>query len=84
MILYLEQTTANYHDMEALVCAALLQYHLPGQPKINVERLRLGDIHTYIASLLFQIDEVAVTSEQRGEAKAFFFRVVYGTQLEVS
>ena len=65
--------SADYSQIELVVLA-----HLSDDPGLKEAFLTGKDIHRNTASLIFDVDESDVTSEQRRIAKTINFGVIYG------
>lgn len=65
--------SADYSQIELVVLA-----HLSGDPGLSKAFREGVDVHRRTASLLFKVDEEAVTPEQRRTAKTINFGVIYG------
>ncbi|OGX37925.1 MAG: DNA polymerase I [Omnitrophica WOR_2 bacterium RIFCSPHIGHO2_02_FULL_52_10] len=64
---------ADYSQIELRVLA-----HLSGDENLIKAFQRGEDIHTYTASLIFEVDEREVTPEMRNSAKRVNFGIIYG------
>jgi DNA polymerase-1 len=64
---------ADYSQIELRVLA-----HLSGDENLIQAFQRGEDIHTYTASLIFEVDERDVTPEMRNSAKRVNFGIIYG------
>ena len=63
----------DYSQIELRIMA-----HLSGDPKLLEAFNKDHDIHTYTASLVFDVPEEKVTKEQRYQSKAVNFGIIYG------
>lgn len=66
---------ADYSQIELRLLA-----HLSEDPKLIAAFKEGDDIHTYTASLMFEIPMEQVSKEQRHQAKAINFGIIYGQQ----
>jgi DNA polymerase-1 len=65
--------SADYSQIELRILA-----HLSGDGALREVFLRGEDVHRFVAGQIFGVPESAVTSEQRRQAKAVSFGVIYG------
>lgn len=65
--------SADYSQIELRLLA-----HFSGDPKLLAAFKENFDVHTYTASLIFEVPLDQVTREQRSKAKAVNFGIIYG------
>ena len=65
--------SADYSQVELRILA-----HLSGDEHLIQAFARAEDVHRYTASLMFDVDESAVTSTMRNAAKRVNFGIIYG------
>lgn len=65
--------SADYSQIELRILA-----HISGSKELQEAFINDTDIHTKVASDIYDVEEIAVTKEMRSTAKAVIFGIVYG------